>query len=151
MLRRRRTRAAILSCLIVVISHNLARSAAAQSDGDASSLPQPQSSASPLAADCGIYGAMAAAWGNAPANPQTYECVRIFDSTGRYLIATGVCSGLYAEFRMPLPPGRYIVDRSMMKPPPGEPPKPHARSFAVEVRPGQWVSVTPQRRLLPVP
>ncbi len=94
---------------------------------------------------------MVAAWGNAPANPPTYECIRIFDAAGRRLIATGVCSGTFAQFRIPLPPGRYLVDRSLLKSPPGTLAKPHAGSFTIEVGPGQWVKLAPKPLPGPVP
>ncbi len=103
------------------------------------------------AADSGIYGAMVAAWGNAPANPPTYECVKIFDSSGERLIATGICSGTFAQFRIPLPPGRYLVDRSLLKPPPGAPLKAQPGSQTVDVAPGQWVNLSPKQPPGPIP
>jgi hypothetical protein len=101
--------------------------------------------------DSGIYGVMVAAWGNAPANPPTYECIRIFDSTGQRLIATGVCSGTYAQFRIPLPPGRYLVDRSLLKSQPGVPPKAHPGSLTVNVSRKQWVNLAPKQPPGPIP
>lgn len=101
--------------------------------------------------DSGIYGAMVAAWGNAPANPPTYECVKIFDSAGQRLIATGVCSGMFGQFRIPLPPGRYLLDRSLLKNQPGVPPKAQPGSIVVDVNPGQWVNLAPTPPPGPVP
>lgn len=86
----------------------------------------------------GIRGAMVAAWGNAPANPPTYECVKIFDAAGQKLIATGTCSGIWAEFSIPLPPGRYIVDKQGTR-------------TTVNVAPGQWVNLSPREPPIPVP
>jgi hypothetical protein len=103
------------------------------------------------APDCGISGAMVAAWGNAPANPPTYQCVKIFDSSGRHLIATGVCSGVFASFRVPLSPGRYLVDYGPTKSAPGMPVTAQRGSFAVVVNPGQWVKLKPKSPPGPVP
>jgi hypothetical protein len=89
---------------------------------------------------------MVAAWGNAPAHPRSYPCVRIFDAAGRRLIATGVCSGTFAQFRIPLPPGRYLVDRSLLAGP-----GPQPGSFTVEVAPRQWVNLAPSPLPGPVP
>jgi hypothetical protein len=90
----------------------------------------------------GIYGTMVAAWGNAPANPPTYKCVRVFDSAGRRLVATGVCSGIFGAFRIPLAPGRYLVDKRPVAS--SEPAAPGPRSFVVEVKPGKWLRLAPR-------
>ena len=66
-----------------------------------------QSSSHP---DSGIYGHMIAAWGNPPAQPPTYECVRVIDMVQQIVVAKGICSGLRGEFRVPLEPGKYIVE-----------------------------------------
>jgi len=79
----------------------------------------------------GINGAMVSAWGNAPANPPTYECVKIFDAAGQKLLATGTCSGTWGQFSIPLPPGRYIVVKEGTR-------------TAVDVAPGQWVNLSPR-------
>lgn len=132
-------------CLILVSC-----SPAASLAGDSTStLSGPGASQS--GADSGIYGAMVAAWGNAPSNPPTYECVKIFDSSGERLIATGVCSGTFAQFRIPLPPGRYLVDRSLIKTPPGAQPKAQPGSQSVAVAPGQWVNLSPKAPPRPIP
>ncbi|MGH8012154.1 MAG: hypothetical protein ACREQ4_06635 [Candidatus Binataceae bacterium] len=60
-------------------------------------------------AGSGIYGTMVAARGTAPANP-SYECVRVYDASGRKLVATAICSGPMASFRLPLAPGSYVVE-----------------------------------------
>lgn len=102
------------------------------------------------APDSGISGAMVAAWGNPPANPPTYQCVKIFDATGRNLIATGVCSGIWASFRVPLPAGRYLVDESNLKPGAG-PSEAAPGSIPVQVAPGQWVNIRPKSPPGPLP
>ena len=86
----------------------------------------------------GIRGAMVAAWGNAPANPPTYQCVKIFDASGQKLVATGTCSGIWGQFSVALPPGRYIVDKQ------GE-------RIAVDVAPGQWADLSPKQPPVPIP
>ena len=102
-------------------------------------------------ADSGIRGSMISAWGNPPANPPTYQCVKIFDAIGKVLVAEGTCSGTYGQFRVPLPAGTYIVeaggrwDTSSGKPIL----KPERRT--VEIRNGQWVEIAPHgpRGLVP--
>jgi hypothetical protein len=34
----------------------------------------------------------------------------VYDSAGVNLIARGTCSGMYGDFRVPLAPGRYVVE-----------------------------------------
>ncbi len=92
---------------------------------------------------------MVAAWGNAPSNPPTYECIKIFDATGRKLIATGKCSGTFANFRIPLPPGRYVVDQSINVR--GKAAGAQPGSKTVDVGPGQWVNLAPKSPPGPVP
>jgi len=99
----------------------------------------------------GIYGHMVAAWGNPPAQPPTYECVRVLDTTGQIVVAKGTCSGLWGEFRVPLEPGQYIVEaggrwetvhgavRFV----------PHQRT--VEIKAGEWVEMAPPTPPAPVP
>ena len=99
----------------------------------------------------GIYGHMVAAWGNPPAQPPTYECVRVLDPTGRIEVAKGTCSGLWGEFRVPLEPGHYIVeaggrwetDHGAVRF------VPHHRT--VEIKTGEWVEIAPPTPAAPVP
>jgi hypothetical protein len=93
--------------------------------------------------DSGITGTMVAALGNPPANPPRYQCVRIFDATGRKLIATGVCSGIWASFRVPLPAGDYLVDKSIVQHG-GGPPQAAPGSIPVHVAAGHWVDLKPK-------
>jgi hypothetical protein len=129
-----------LALLGVLLSCNQAGSLAAGS-GNAALPPD----SSPMTAGkksaiegSGIRGAMVAAWGNAPANPPTYECVKIFDASGQKLVATGTCSGIWGQFSVALPPGRYIVEKQ------------GART-AVEVARGQWADLSPQQPPVPIP
>jgi|SRR6516165_6055559 hypothetical protein len=99
----------------------------------------------------GIYGYTVAAWGNAPANPPTTQCLKVFDSKGTHLIATGTCSGHFGNFRVPLVPGRYVVETggSWQS-------KNGAVIFVpirkiVEVRMGHWVKLAPPQPPGPVP
>jgi len=118
---------------------------------ESSSLAQASPAADQGQPDSGIYGAMVAAWGNAPSNPPTYECVRVFDSTGQRLITTGVCSGTYAQFRVSLAPGHYLVDKSFSRGLPSVPLKAPPSAIAVDVAPGQWVDLPPKALPGPVP
>jgi hypothetical protein len=64
-----------------------------------------------ITADSGIFGAFVKSYGNQPASaPPPSECIRVLDSSGKKLIATGVCGGIYAAFRVPLPPGNYLIE-----------------------------------------
>ena len=81
--------------------------------GNASAVPSSigiQTGSSRSHPDSGIYGHMVTAWGNPPAEPPTYECVRVLDPTRQRVVAKGTCSGLWGEFRIPLEPGQYIVE-----------------------------------------
>jgi hypothetical protein len=107
--------------------------------------------ATPGAADSGIYGHMTVALGNAPANPPSTSCVKVYDSSGTDLIASGTCSGLLHEFRVPLPPGRYVVEVGG-----SWEPKNGAVVFVpdrhnVEIGQGQWVKLAPPSPPGPVP
>ncbi len=94
---------------------------------------------------------MTSALGNPPANPPTYQCVKVFDATGKVLIAEGTCSGIYGEFRVPLPAGTYLVEaggrwenstgQSLLKP----------ERRTVKIRKGQWVEIGPYGASGPVP
>jgi hypothetical protein len=53
---------------------------------------------------------MRSAMGNAPSDPPTYECVKVFDRSGERLIAKGECSGTFAAFKVSLPAGTYLVE-----------------------------------------
>lgn len=58
----------------------------------------------------GIYGRMVRAWGNPPANSTRYQCIKVLDDQQRKTIALGECSGTFAQFRVSLPPGHYVVE-----------------------------------------
>lgn len=115
---------------------------------------QAQSSSVPegaVTAGSGIYGYTVAAWGNPPTNPPTTQCLKVFDSSATNLIATGACSGMDGNFRVPLAPGRYVVETggSWQS-------KNGAVTFVpdrktVEVGAGQWVKLTPPSPPGPVP
>ncbi len=107
--------------------------------------------ASPAAANSGIYGAMVAAWGNAPAKPPTYVCVRIFDAGGQKLVATGTCSGIWGQFRVPLAPGHYIVEKGRTHTVVQGVSKFVPQRTTVDVGPGQWVNLAPRPLPGPVP
>ena len=101
--------------------------------------------------DSGIYGYLTAALGNAPANPPLTQCVKVYDSAGVNLIARGTCSGMFGNFRVPLPPGRYVVELGGSW---------ESRSGAVsfvpnrrtiEIKEGQWLKLAPPSPPGPVP
>jgi hypothetical protein len=99
----------------------------------------------------GIYGHMVAAWGNPPAQPPTYECVRVLDTTGHIVVAKGACSGLWGEFRVPLEPGQYIVEAGGRWETAHGAVRfvPHHRT--VEIKAGEWVEIAPPTPPAPVP
>jgi hypothetical protein len=104
-----------------------------------------------IATGSGIYGYTVAAWGNAPANPPTTQCLKVFDSSATNLITTGACSGASGNFRVPLAPGRYVVEVGG-----SWQPKNGAVTFVpnrktVEVSAGQWVKLAPPAPPGPVP
>lgn len=122
--------------------------------GNASAVPSSigiQTGSSRSHPDSGIYGHMVTAWGNPPAEPPTYECVRVLDPTRQRVVAKGTCSGLWGEFRIPLEPGQYIVEagggwetvngaiRFV----------PHHRT--VEIKAGEWIEIAPPTLPAPVP
>jgi hypothetical protein len=82
----------------------------------------------------GISGHMVAAMGNARANPPPYPCARIFDVTGKTLLATATCSGTFGQFRVPLARGKYLVEFHGMTP--------HRQM--IEVRNGHWTELGPK-------
>jgi hypothetical protein len=57
---------------------------------------------------------MISASGNPPANPPTYQCVKVFDATGKVMVAEGTRSGIYGEFRVSQPAGTYLVEAGGM-------------------------------------
>lgn len=82
------------------------RQSSLTSEGTNSRNDRSAASDTPSGADSGIYGQMVAAWSNPPANPPTYECIKVLDATGQTVVAAGTCSGIWGQFRVPLPPGR---------------------------------------------
>ena len=82
----------------------------------------------------GISGHMAAAMGNAAANPRSYQCARIFNVTGKTLLATPTCSGTFGQFRVPLERGTYLVEFDGMTP--------HRQM--IEVKKGRFTELGPK-------
>ena len=112
--------------------------------GNANALGTPE-------ANSGIYGTMVTAWGNPPANPPTYKCVKVLDANGQRLVAEGTCSGMWGKFRVALPPGVYILEAggSWEASTGGVHFVPNRRR--VEVSSGQWVQIAPPTPPGPVP
>ena len=100
--------------------------------------------------DSGIYGRMIAAWGNPPTALPPSECIRVLNPGGD-VIATGTCSGMFREFRVPLSPGQYVVEMGSHS----EMVKGVLRLVPdrkdVEVRPGVWVNIGKRDLPGPVP
>lgn len=95
--------AALLSIGAVAIQNRMLATARAESPSEA-----PSTSAQP---GSGIFGAATSAFGNAPVeSPPPTECVKVFDAAGKKVVARGLCTGTYGSFRVPLPPGKYIVE-----------------------------------------
>src|SRR5262249_41083237 len=99
----------------------------------------------------GIYGHMVAAWGNPPAQPPTYECVRVLDTTGQIVVAKGTCSGLWGECGVRSEPGQYIVEAGRRWEAVHGAVRfvPHQRT--VEIKAGEWVEMAPPSPPAPVP
>jgi hypothetical protein len=89
----------------------------------------------------GISGHMVAALGNAPAIPPTFECAKIYDESGQKLIANATCSGAFAQFRVPLVSGRYLVEFKGIEP----------NRQIVSVSEGKWTELGPKPPRGPVP
>ena len=86
------------------VSHGIGCAISSGTDSAASSTPSVSMSGS------GIYGYLTAALGNPPAHPPSTQCVTVYDSAGIDLVARGTCSGMFGNFRVPLAPGRYVVE-----------------------------------------
>lgn len=112
-----------------------------------SALPRQQQAPSTpegaIAAGSGIYGYTIAAWGNSPANPPTTQCLKVFDSSATHLITTGACSGVSGNFRVPLAPGRYVVEVGGSWQPKNGAVTLVPNRKTVEVSAGQWVKLAP--------
>ncbi len=111
----------------------------------------PAATATPSGADSGIYGQMVAAWGNPPANPPTYECVKILDSTGQNVVAKGTCSGIWGQFRVPLPPGKYVIEAGGSWETVNGTVRFRPNRREIQVKPGEWVKIAPPAPPGPVP
>jgi hypothetical protein len=103
------------------------------------------------AIDSGIYGHMAAAFGNAPANPPSVDCVKVYDAPGADLIARATCTGISRDFRVRLAPGRYVVEfgGSWQKQNGAMVFVPDRQS--IDISEGQWVKIAPPSPPGPVP
>ena len=111
--------------------------------------PGPMPTPSP--ANSGIYGHLSTALGNAPASPLPVRCFTVYESPGGNFVATGMCSGAMGDFRVPLAPGRYLVEFSGRWEA-----KNGAMGFipdrrSIVIGPAQWIKLVPQSPLGPVP
>ena len=111
----------------------------------------PYATATSSAADSGVYGQMVAAWGNPPANPSTYECVKVLDANGQGVVAKGTCSGTWGQFRVPLPPGRFIMEAGGRWETVNGAVHFRANRREIEVKPGEWVKIAPLTPPGPMP
>ena len=101
--------------------------------------------------DSGIYGHMVTAWGNPPAEPPTYECVKVLAPTGQRVVATGTCAGLWGAFRIPLEPGQYIVETGGSWQTVGGAVRFVPRRRPVDIKAGEWLDLAPPTLPAPVP
>jgi hypothetical protein len=101
--------------------------------------------------DSGIYGYLTAALGNAPANTSPTQCVKVYDSAGVNLVARGTCSGMFGNFRVPLVPGRYVVEVGGSSETRNGAVVFVPNRRAIEIRAGQWVKLAPPSPPGPVP
>jgi hypothetical protein len=111
----------------------------------------PTPTTTPGAIDSGIYGHLARGFGNAPANPPSTECVKVYDATGTNLIARATCTGMMRDFRVQLAAGRYVVEfGGRWQPKSGRVVfVPERRT--IDVGRGQWIKLTPPPLPGPVP
>ena len=101
-------------------------------------------------ANSGIYGWRISAWGNPPAESPAYECLKVLDSTHRE-VATAKCSGIWQQFRVPLPPGHYILEMgsTLRQTDRGVRFVPRRQEF--DIRPREWLKIAPPAPIGPVP
>ncbi|MGC1679190.1 MAG: hypothetical protein WA740_16790 [Candidatus Binataceae bacterium] len=102
-------------------------------------------------AGSGIYGRMVRAWGNPPANSTRYQCVKVLDDRQRKTIALGECSGSFAQFRVPLPPGHYVVEYGGRWESVGGKARFVANRYHITVTANRWIDLSPPASLNPVP
>lgn len=101
--------------------------------------------------DSGVYGHMNAGFGNAPANPPATQCVKVYDSAGVNLIARATCTGMMGDFRVPLPPGHYVVEFGGSWQPRNGAVVFVPDRHSIEIAQGQWVKLAPPSPPGPVP
>jgi len=146
-----------LGLLGAALALTIGCSQAAELGGASGASPGQQRAQSPSTLEgvatpgSGIYGYATAAWGNPPANPPSTRCLKVLDSSATKLIATGTCSGIRGDFRVPLAPGRYVVEIGG-----SWQPKNGAVTFVpnrktVEVGAGQWAKLAPPSPPGPAP
>ncbi|MGH7905836.1 MAG: hypothetical protein ACREP6_04335 [Candidatus Binataceae bacterium] len=98
------------------------------------------------ASGSGIYGTIVADWGNKPAHAPSFECVTVLDAGGRHVVAHGVCSDEWERFKVPLSPGKYIVEVGGHWEGKGANAHYVSNQKTIEVKPGKWVKIKPARR-----
>jgi hypothetical protein len=103
------------------------------------------------ATGAGVYGSMVSARGNLPANPAPYECVKVLDGGGTKLIAKGECTGPWASFKVPLPPGDYMVEAGGKYVTAKGKVRFLPNRYTVVVKPGQWIKISQPPPKQPVP
>lgn len=110
---------------------------------------RPQDQA-PRTEGSGIYGWRISAWGNPPAESPAYACLKVLDSMHRE-VAIGRCSGIWQQFRVPLPPGHYILEMgsTLRQTDSGVRFVPRRQEF--DIKPGEWLKIAPPPPNGPVP
>jgi len=104
---------------------------------------QSAGASAPANPNSGIYGEKSAAWGNQPAAPAVYECVKVFDAVGQQVVATATCSGTWGDFRVPLPPGHYVIEAGGSWESFNGAVRFRPNRSTVEIKPAEWVKIAP--------
>src|SRR5262249_32774456 len=137
-----------MSFIVVVLS--MVSSAYAGAGAPEPTAATTPTSRQPGTPDSGIFGAMITAYGNQPSTaPPPTKCVRVFDSSGKNLIARGVCGGVYRAFRVPLTPGQYLVE--IGSPRESRSGTEAGRRQLVTVLPNRWINLSSPAPSNPIP
>lgn len=127
-------------------------SGTARRPAQAAASASSDTSAASTQSSSGIFGHLITAWGNAPAKLPPSKCVKVFDASGKKLVAEGTCTGISRSFRIQLKPGHYVVELGgHWEQAPGGKTHfvPNRRHLIVQPR--QWIDISPQGPSRPLP
>lgn len=138
---------ALILMVVIGCRGSVTKAGTQESPRPHTAVPQDQA---PRTEGSGIYGWRISAWGNPPAESPTYACLKVLDSMHR-VVATGSCSGIWQRFRVPLPPGHYILEMggTLRQTDSSIRFVPHRQEF--DIKPGEWLKIAPPAPNGPVP